>query len=89
MALKHGPKGSIPTRRGWVHPRTGELLKATKITQEQLDEYNGIQVLAEPEPAVEEDPHVYMDDIEDEVQEAQTATPKKKKKKSNKMSLFG
>jgi len=86
MALKQGPKGSVPTARGWVHPRTGELLKAMKITKEQLDEYHGVQVLAEPAPIVEEDPHVYADDIEAEVQEVHTPKPKKKKKKR---SLFG
>ena len=86
MALKQGPKGSVPTARGWVHPRTGELLKAMKITKEQLDEYHGVQVLAEPAPIVEEDLHVYADDIEAEVQEVHTPKPKKKKKKR---SLFG
>ena len=54
MALKPGPKGAIPTTRGWVHPRTGELLKSQRITQEQLDEYNGVQMIAEPAPVVEE-----------------------------------
>jgi len=88
MALKPGPKGSVPTARGWVHPRTGELLKAMKITKEQLDEYHGVQMIAEPAPIVEEDPHVYMNDIEAEVQEDIAPKPKKKKKKA-KISLFG
>ena len=88
MALKAGPKGAIPTTRGWVHPRTGELLKSQRITQEQLDEYNGVQMIAEPAPVVEEEVHVYADDIEDEVQENIVPKPKKKKK-SKKISLFG
>ena len=108
MAIKKvgsvtGPKGAIPTSRGWIHPKTGELLKSQRITQEQLDEYNGIQVLVEPvivkpEPAVDlnnvvdedyEDPHVYADDIEAEVQEEAPKPKKKAKKKSKKYSLFG
>ncbi len=89
-----GPKGAIPTSRGWINPKTGELLKSQRITQEQLDAYNGVQVLAEPvipEP-VEEDPHVYADDIEAEVQEVMKPAPKpkkKSKKQSKKFSLFG
>jgi hypothetical protein len=39
MAIK-GPKGAIPTLKGWVSPK-GELLKAQKMTQEQIDEWNG------------------------------------------------
>jgi hypothetical protein len=88
MALKPGPKGAIPTTRGWMHPRTGELLKSQRITQEQLDEYNGVQMIAEPAPVVEEEVHVYADDIEDEVQENLVPKPKSKKK-SKKISLFG
>lgn len=39
MPIK-GPKGAIPTTRGWVSPK-GELLKAQKMTQVQIDEWNG------------------------------------------------
>lgn len=31
------PKNSHPTTRGWVHPRTGELLKAQRMTPEQVE----------------------------------------------------
>ena len=34
-------KDAIPTTRGWTHPRTGELLKAQKLSQQQIAEYNG------------------------------------------------
>ena len=107
MAIKRiggvaGPAGSIPTARGWVHPRTGELLKSQRITQEQLDEWNGTQILAEPviydvEPTIDlnnvvdedyDEGEVYAEDIEDEVQEVQK--PKKKTKaKKKKFGLFG
>jgi len=48
-------KGAIPTARGWVNPKTKELLKAQKISQEQLDEYFGKAVVttATPEPLFE------------------------------------
>ena len=46
-----GPKNAIPTLKGWVSPK-GELLKVQKITQEQIDEWNGITVES-PAPVVE------------------------------------
>jgi len=45
-----GPKNAIPTLKGWVSPK-GELLKVQKITQAQIDEWNGVSA---PEPVVEE-----------------------------------
>lgn len=35
-------KHAIPTSRGWVDPNTNELLQATKISQGQIDEWNGV-----------------------------------------------
>jgi len=37
-----GPKGAVPTTRGWVDPNSGELLKSQKISQTQIDEWNGV-----------------------------------------------
>lgn len=34
-------KNAVPSPRGWRHPRTGELLKKQKLTQEQINEYLG------------------------------------------------
>ncbi len=31
------PKNSVASTRGWVHQRTGELLKASRMSQEQVD----------------------------------------------------
>ena len=47
------PKNSHPTLRGWVHPRTGELLKAQRMTQEQIDAWwHGQHAVVEaPAPA--------------------------------------
>lgn len=36
------PKNSRPTLKGWVHVRTGELLKAQKMTQSQINDFYGI-----------------------------------------------
>ena len=41
MPMK-GPKGAEPTQRGWINPKTGELLKSQKMTQAQIDEWHGL-----------------------------------------------
>jgi hypothetical protein len=58
MAL-HGPKGSHPTKRGWVSPK-GELLKSARLTDAQIAEWHAKHhpasaqaVFAEPEPVVQ------------------------------------
>ena len=97
MALKHGPKGSVLTLRGWIDPRTGELLKAQRVTQEQLDAYNGVQMIVEPAPVVEPEPEMEL--ISDNVDlklfdEPPAPKPKAKKakkapKKKKILGLFG
>ena len=47
-------KNAVPSPRGWRHPRTGELLKKQKLTQEQIDEYLGLGTVSAPEPEVVE-----------------------------------
>jgi hypothetical protein len=83
MAVRHGPKGAIPTSRGWINPQTGELLKSQRFTQEQLDEYNGVQMLVEPAPVVEPEPEPEMELIDDftPVFNEQPAIKSKKTKK--------
>ena len=84
-----GPKGSVPTPTGWVDPKTGHLLKSQRITQEQLDAYNGVQMIAEPvyHPAMDPAPVEEFEDEAEELIEAPKA--KKAKKASKKFSLFG
>ena len=96
MAVKHGPKGAIPTLRGWVDPRTGELLKSQRFTQEQLDEYNGVQMIAEPAPlltrgVIYDEPEMELiADAEPEfIEEEPAPKPKKKRKKRSISNLFG
>ncbi len=53
MAIK-GPKGAEPTPRGWVHSRTGELLKAQKIAPHQISEWWGHEApAAQPAPVLQ------------------------------------
>lgn len=33
-------KNAVPTTRGWCNPKTGELLKAVKIRQDMIDNFN-------------------------------------------------
>jgi len=91
MAIRHGPKGAIPTLRGWIDPKTGELLKSQLFTQEQLDAYNGVQMIAEPAPVIEPEPEMELIvDVEPELIEEEPAPkPKKKKKKRSITNLFG
>jgi len=35
-------KDALPTGRGWAHPKTGELLKSTKLSQADINDYLGI-----------------------------------------------
>ena len=53
MAIKppNYQKDAVPTIKGWKHPKTGELLVSTKISQKQIDEYLGVTP-AEPEAVV-------------------------------------
>ena len=43
MAIKppSWAKGAVPTPRGWMNPRTKEILKVQKISQVQIDEFYG------------------------------------------------
>ena len=54
-------KDALPTGRGWAHPRTGELLKATRLSQADINDYLGIPkapvaVAPAPVPDVHEEP---------------------------------
>lgn len=44
-------KNAVPSLKGWHHPKTNELLKATRHSQDQLDEFFGV-VVEEPAPVV-------------------------------------
>jgi len=46
-------KNAIPTVKGWVHPKTGELLKAQKMTQKKVDELLAKSAPKPVEPAPE------------------------------------
>ena len=66
MAIR-GPKGAHPTKRGWVNPKTGELLKSQKISQEDIDAFFG--VVAQPAPVEAEAVEDYnQDGVIDEIE---------------------
>ena len=46
-------KGAVPTARGWMDPRTKEILKVQKISQGQIDEFYGVTEAAAPEAPVQ------------------------------------
>tara|TARA_X000001316_G_scaffold12156_1_gene5868 strand:- start:1884 stop:2276 length:393 start_codon:yes stop_codon:yes gene_type:complete len=46
-------KDAIPTPRGWTHPRTGELLKAQKLSEQQIGEYLGETITSAPPEPIE------------------------------------
>src|SRR5210317_2027414 len=50
MAIKppNFAKDAVPTKAGWRHPRTNELLKAQNFTQDQIDEFLGEGKYAPP-----------------------------------------
>lgn len=52
MAIKppSWAKNAIPTSVGWKDPRSGELLKATRLSQSDIDAYMGVSA-PEPTPA--------------------------------------
>lgn len=55
MAIKppSWAKNSIPTLKGWAHPKTGEILVSGSIAQKNIDEYFG-NVAEETLPPVRE-----------------------------------
>ena len=63
MAIR-GPKGSHPTVRGWIDPKTGELLKSQKIPESFIADFFGDGSAAAPPPAPAPEPvsHVMSDD---------------------------
>ena len=64
MAIR-GPKGSHPTTRGWIDPKTGELLKSQKIPESFIAGFFGARMeeeVAPPPPAPEPVSHVMSDD---------------------------
>ena len=46
-------KDAVPTPRGWTHPRTGELLKAQKLSEQQIGEYLGETITSAPPEPIE------------------------------------
>ena len=65
-------KNAVPSLRGWRHPRTGELLKKTKLSEKEINEYLLSQgTISAPEPEVieiiEDEVIETVEDINDEI----------------------
>jgi len=43
-------KHAVPSPNGWRHPRTGEMLKPARISQEDIDEFYGVKEEMIPTP---------------------------------------
>jgi hypothetical protein len=53
MKAPNWAPNAVPTKRGWVHPKTGELLAARKISMSDLNEWyadQGGAEVVEPTP---------------------------------------
>ena len=62
IKMLHPPswqKDALPTGRGWAHPKTGELLKATRLSNADINDYLGIPKQAAPAPAPAAVPDVH------------------------------
>ena len=83
-----GPKNAIPTVKGWVHPKTGELLKSQRITQKQIDEFFGVPEVTpapqpEPEPVEVELTEIFVEEPEVESEPEEVApTPRRRSVKN-------
>ena len=84
-----GPKGAIPTLQGWVGPK-GELLKCQRITQSQIDEWNGVKssapVSLTESPVTEEEfvaEHFEDANAEELAEEEVSTTSKRSSPKTN------
>ena len=70
MAIKppSWAKNAIPTSVGWKDPRSGELLKATRLSQSDIDEYLGVSA-PKPTPAPPPPPAPEPVEVEEDVVE--------------------
>ena len=71
MAIKppNNQKNAIPTRRGWVHPTTGEILVGGSISQKNIDAYfesveEKVTITMNVDPVEEDDWEVVELDLE-------------------------
>lgn len=58
-------KNAVPSLKGWHHPKTGELLKSQRITQAEIDEFNGVVEVTEVEEEIVVDS---TNDIPDDIE---------------------
>ena len=68
MAIKppSWQKDAVPTLKGWIHPKTKEILVGGSIAQSQIDFYLNAGTISAPEPEVIQD---VISDIEIDIEE--------------------
>lgn len=62
-----GPKNATPTPRGWINPKTGELLKVQRLTDAQIAEWYGVdpvEPIEQPTPALVEEDEWVAEDVD-------------------------
>ena len=67
-------KEAKPTTRGWVHPRTNELLVSRKHSDREIEEYYLAKAASDapaPEPIIEADPEPVVEDTAEMLIEAE------------------
>ena len=84
----NGPKGAVPTTRGWENPKTGELLKSQRISEDQIAEWNEA-VNPTPKPQVlREAPVTTEEAIEEHFEDADAEELAEEKPKKKRSGLF-
>ena len=58
-------KDAVPSLKGWHHPKTNELLKSQRISQGEIDEFNGVVEVTEVEEEIVVDS---TNDIPDDIE---------------------
>jgi hypothetical protein len=68
-----GPKNSVPTLRGWINPKSGELLKSQRISQSDIDAWHGVSAPAPAKPKIDMEAIMEEAEIENNAQQLNEA----------------
>lgn len=62
-----GPKNATPTPRGWINPKTGELLKVQRLSDAQIAGWYGVdpvEPIEQPTPALVQEDEWVAEDVD-------------------------
>jgi hypothetical protein len=68
-----GPKNAVPTLRGWINPKSGELLKSQKISQSDIDAWHGVSAPVPTKPKIDMETIMEEAEIENNAQQLNEA----------------